>query len=59
VLRDRGDARRQAAGKANENLFDRCGTVVFRRKDLGMVGVKLERCPVALLFAKAEEAFDN
>ena len=56
VLRNGGDTGRQAAGEGYEHVFDRRGTVVLGRENLGVVGVERVLGPVALLFTKSEEA---
>ena len=59
VLRDRRDARRQAARQADEEVLDRRDAVVLGREDLRVVGVERRLGLVALLLAEAEEVLDR
>src|SRR6185437_15006898 len=58
VLGDRGHARGQAAGQADEQVLDRRDAVVGRREDERVVGLERRLGLVLLLLAQAEEAVD-
>ena len=59
ILRNRRDARGEAARQPDEDVLDRRDPVVLRREDLGMVGLEARLGLVRLLLTKAEEAFDR
>ena len=56
ILRDRGDAGRQAAREADQDIFDRCGAQILGREALGVIGIERKRLLAPLLLAQAEEA---
>ena len=58
ILRDRGDAGRQAAREADEHVLDRRDAVILRREDLRMIGLERGLGLVLLLLAEPEEALD-
>src|ERR1051326_6100582 len=59
VLRDRGDARGETAGERGQNGLNGCRGSVLRREALGMIRFEGERLAMALLLAKAREAFNG
>src|SRR5687768_15164198 len=58
ILGHRGNAGGQAAGEADEHVFDRRDPLVFGGEDLGMIRRERRLGLVLLLLAKAEEAAD-
>ena len=59
VLRDRGNAGGQTAGKADEQELDRRDALVLGREDLRVIGVERVRPLVRLFLAKAVELLDR
>src|SRR3954451_17531363 len=59
MLGDGGNSGREAAREPHQNVFDRRRALVLGRKNLGVIGIELERGLAALLFTEAEEALDR
>ena len=58
ILRDRRDTSSQAAGEADENVFDWSNGVIFRGENLRMIRPERGLLLVALFLPESEEALD-